>query len=792
MTEVASKKPHPRPPSAGTAAPHAASKKEGCPTAELLRRRLAQAEMHLREMQDEARRITTHQSRELEVVQSEHSKYLERVELLRMEECMTTTEIEAVKADANASAGLSSSEGKRTSSAGAKAVMNSKLLASNSPRYCEARDSVLQKRIECAEAEAKLAALRNKLAGLRSSRNQMHRETQGSVYAATVRQSRVARMQSQSREQMRGLEVHLTEEQEQLSAMVADAKRMRSEIDTLLITQSRFEKTYRQREDELLEKKKQMSFLIEVCTLLFEEREQRRREIEELQELSTEESRKYETALDELDGVLLENKRSQQELDEKLVAARQELRETRKSRLATEKRNAAAKEEIQRNKELWKQRQRSLVDTTASSPSRGASVTSGRDQHPPAHRLNDVDGAANANESSTADDNMTEAQNQIHQLDLFYERLAELAGSDRLDDVVSYIDVSAEERFRFFSELNYLQEELASLEKEKAVLLGVAAEDANRNPKSLLAQVIAMDEAEAAAAGHGENGDDDDGKALTAKRVAAESALRAQRAREMEKLQETLNLLTLRNIEEGEDTETLDQTFDKLLESIKQMFLTLGCDSDVVRGQSGSEKVLRTNVTDCLALIEQRVEEYLLALARGEHLLLRDADSAEQPQPLPPQGPQKHSVARTFLRRPDLPPPVTPEGDGEADGGGGAVPRFTVAHHPGKLTESLSAKQLVERTRGGLPRSVDPHPSGAATAAAIGKSSTTKLTAAVSTPLGATQTRGLGSALVGAAPRSAASLLDSDAPLSMEEMHRIVRERQGGPTHGDAESRRLL
>lgn len=689
----------PRPPSSSRPAQAGAPRgRESSLTSDGLRRRLAQAEMHLREMEEEARRVAQHQSRELELLENDHRGHLDRLELIRMAESMTPAEIQAIEAETRLAASFGG--GGANSAPSQQQMLDSKLLAATSTKYLEARDAAQRKRAECAEAEAVLAEAKNRVTQLRHERQQMSRESQSAIYAATMRRAHIGRIECQSREQLRGLEVHLVNGQERVSGMVSDARSLRTDIDALLIAQSGFEKSYRKREDELLEAKRQMSFLSEVCILLIEERQQKRRVTAELRALSDEENKKYEAALEELDAVLTENKRSQRDIEERLESTRLEVREARRERHAIVAQNAAAEAHITAERQDV---QRRMHSTTSAG---GAS-------------------SDNADSGLDVDPFTSGAQQQIRQFDLFYERLAELAGSDRLDVVVGYPDVISEARFSLFSELNHLNDELAALEAEREILLGGAAA-ATTSPSSAAASEAAEDT--------GSGGADPDAAALRAAQATAE--LRTQRSQEIASRQATLDRLKLAATVHGEEGEALDGTCEAVVAQVQQAFAGLGCDTAVISAQSGGSGVLRRNLLECLALIDQRTDEYLLCLARagggGD-----EGSSANA------------HAARSILRRADLLPRIdetaVPPLPASPLLRRGSVKLAAMVVPGGGGGGGYSARQLVQRSRGGLPRSVD-----AGGRAGLGTS---------------------GAAASGSPPP------EDDVPLGTAEMHRIVADR---------------
>lgn len=497
------------------------------PTAKALRVQLAQAEQQLREMKEESSRVAAQHSRELDILLLEKKSHQEKLERIRMEECMAPEDLEAICA------------GNGQSSAPA---IESRLLVANNAKYQAANAMIQRKRAEAMEAASNLKAMRQHLAELQQAHLMTSSAARGSVMAAARTDSRVAQYQSEARERLRVLEVHVSKESKNLSMMMQSAKSVRSQIETYLIAQSHFEQKYREHKDDLLDKKKEMSFLREICILIFEEREQKLFELQQLRSLAKKENEEYERSFDELKSVLTENARVQEANKEEVARLKKSIQTSRDARIALQAQNGESYEKLQRQ------------------AARRGSV-----------------GATLAASGNTSEPN--EVADQIEDFESFFRRLADIVDSPQLEDVVNFLPSSAEDHFRLFSELNHVKDQIKTLQIEKKhVLESLAGPVVQRTPEEEAAAVASIAEAKL--------------------------------------LQETLKDLRMQTAANRQSCEKLDALVNKVVGEVAVMFKGLGCDIKPIQESTGMDKVLSTTLSESLAMVDQRTDEYLLALAR--------------------------------------------------------------------------------------------------------------------------------------------------------------------------------
>ncbi|CAD2220013.1 axonemal p66.0 [Angomonas deanei] len=505
--------------------------------------------MQLREMEEEAKRFAEQHRREVEILRNENANYKERVEDVRMEECMTPAEYAAIKRN----------EGQ------------SKLLGSNTQKYRMARDRIEQKRAECVEQEAYLVSLRQELNEARREKRVAKRISIDAKIAANSRLYYALQMNDGTKDQLKGLEYHVDKELTRFSELVADAKRVRDSIDALLITQSRYERNYRKRENELTEKKKEMSFLIEVCNLLFQEREQHNEEQLAVKSIEANEFHSYEATFAELTAVLEQDTQAKEDCEKRIGDLTKAIRNTRTNRIALEKENESKQ---------FSQRLR--------------------------QRLSNVDGDSESGkedrESGEDDDAAGDLSAELARYEKILTYLGEIVGSDTMEDIVAYPNDVADKRFDCFSEINRLREESAAFDVERREIQREFAKEPTQEKTDAI------------------------------KRMTA--------------LRKELRDLQYKTLEEESFCSKDDRIWQRVLMELEKMFEGLSCSADVLRRKTGMENILRATATSVLQLVDQRVEEYLIAYSRKTH-----SDSS-------PKNSQKTmsniNAAKAILRRPDI------------------------------------------------------------------------------------------------------------------------------------------
>ena len=662
--------------------------------------------MRLRDIDDDERRMQVHHEQELAKLEKENKALLDRLEALRMEECMTPEEGWAIQTHVHLAQGVAAG-------AAPDHQGESRLLGATSAKYQQAKAVVEAKRKECAQAEQQLAEARQRLAELRRRRQTLKQEIFSTRASAGAKMAAGERYKVQVREQLRGLEEQVEREQERFSGMVVEAKRTRTAIDALLVSQTNNEKMYSRRYDALLEKRREMAFLMEICNSLAEERQQVTAELQEVKAYLAEENRQYEAAFQELSTVADENAAAQTANREKSKELRRLTLQTRAEREALEAQNDETKAALERQRHRHVTRR--LNDAAVGGPYMDTSNSGGgRDGGETnfIRRLSDEDDAQSRNgddvngvetsfgsSSSSSGGSSTAADGhaqQIREFEDYFRKLADIVQSDAIDDVVGFIDVAADARYRCFDEMNALKRDIAELTAEKAVLqaqlarggtsfdaahsngaaaaaaTGVSSSNNNANdaltvagedapPASptaclaALAEVTSIEELTAAAAAAAAPQtvepmrrlrDASSGKGAAADTAAQAAEKRTERMRWLlAELGEVREAVGQQEQQREESTAVLSQ----VIAQVSDAFCGLGCSVAELRTMTGLEGVQRSTLLPCLSIVEQRVEEYLVAYSRGQ----RDSSPRHA----------RGSAARTVLRRPDLPPKTRGECD---------------------------------------------------------------------------------------------------------------------------------
>ncbi|KPA83724.1 hypothetical protein ABB37_01972 [Leptomonas pyrrhocoris] len=696
----------PRPPSAqckrAPRAPHAAVSTAVSETK--LRRHLSEVEMRLRDIDDDTKRIQMHHEQELATLEKDNTRLHDRLEELRMEECMTPAETRAMQEHTDLSHGALGHHG------------GSKLLGATSAKYLSTKAEVEAKWRECAHAEQQVEEVRRQLTVLRQRRQALKREVLSTRASAGAKMSAAQRFKVQAREQLRGLEEQAAREQERFSNMVFEAKRTRSAIDALLVKQTGNEKMYNKRYDALLDKRKEMAYLMEVYNCLCEERQRVNAEVQEVKAYLAEESSQYEAAFQELLGVADENATVKAANQEKMEKLRGLIRQTKAEREALEAQNKETKAAFDRHR----QRRVGRLVNNSSSREEAGRPSSGSGERNAAHRLSDNDSPEN-DDGNTHDRSGAETSlgsttitaldgraQQVREFEDYFQRLASIVQSDAIEDVVGFIEVAADERYHCFDEMNALKRDIAELTAEKAALKAqlthggtiprASASAANRSREAgeagvgaaaavaaadvhppasptaslaALAKVTSIEELAAAAA---EPASVQVGRRKTepgvsplrsssassppapAGSVTQDSARRAKRMRE---LQVELNKTRDAAIEEEQQHEECDAVLAQVIAQVNEVFRGLGCSAAELRAATGLEGVQPSTLLTSLSLVEQRTEAYLLAYSRGQHLQQQQDEQHRQNAEsegaaASPVG--VHNAARPLLRRPDLLP----------------------------------------------------------------------------------------------------------------------------------------
>ncbi|ORC85341.1 uncharacterized protein TM35_000362010 [Trypanosoma theileri] len=499
-----------------------------------LRRRHVQAEMRLRELEDRFRRDCSRQEQELELLRLDNTKYKAKIEELRM-----------AQADAQPRTSLTSTD--------------SKLLRASSRKYRSARACVERAREELMEINAKLVSARQRLHELRRRRSTSHKLSVTS--AARSRQSRtdIEIRAHASRLQLRGLEAHVETETDRLSKLMDAVKTLREDIDVQFTAQNRSDDLYSERERELLDVMRETSFLVEVCNVLFEERDDCQLQLAEMQRTAAAEHEAYEHAFVELVAVEDRDRTTKTRLRENLVRLQDDVAEAVREREAAEL--------VVREERAALQRGTVATRGTSSTASNGGMGLEGSNER------EDVDDDGNGSEG---------IQRQLEEFERYLTRLAQLAGSDDLDDVQRFVCGGSDERFQLYTALNHIRDDISKLEQERDALLRETA-----------ANEMGIEKGEG-----GEKGE--------------EGAVQERRMRkEVEELQENLREIQRVTLDHVQHAECAKTYLDSTLPVIDSIFTALDCDDTRIVAEHGSRFLSRETLELFLASIEQRLEEYM-------------------------------------------------------------------------------------------------------------------------------------------------------------------------------------
>lgn len=614
-----------------------------------VRRRLAEVEMRLRDMEEEARRTRVLQEQEIGNLERDNVKLRERLEEIRMEECMSLAEAHAFRDHTS----------HHLTGGAAASHAESKLLGSTTLKYQNAKAEVQRRRRECAQAERQLAEARTRLTDVRKARKELKGRSLAAEISASVRVAAADNYRALIHERLRGLEEQVAREQERFNGIATEAKQARIEIDALLVSQTSNEKVCRHLYDALLVKRREMAYLMEVCNLLCEERQQVVAELTEVQARMAEQSHQYEAAFDELTGVQDENAKTQAANREQLDELRRLIAQTRTEREALEEENRCAKTAIeqQRRRTVGGRLKDEANVTTTSEASRGSSALDGECGIVAAGEAEGVggDGGAELRTPESAS-SLDATQAQIRMFDDYYRKLSAIVQSDAIEDVAGFMDAAADERYKVFDEMNAIERNMAALETEKAALTAqlsragsvrpatVSESEQQPSPPTALATLAAADTLEALAAVT---------TTMAAGTSGGTSALGAstdgtqERCNRMADLLDDLGATRDLVFEQEEAQETSAAVLTQVVAQVNQLFRGLGCSVDELRALTGMEGVQQTTLLQCLAMIEQRASEYLIAYSRRQQRQPSQAAGAALPS---------RNAARTILRRPDLQP----------------------------------------------------------------------------------------------------------------------------------------
>ncbi|KAK7201431.1 hypothetical protein NESM_000205800 [Novymonas esmeraldas] len=659
-----------------------------------LRRRLAQTEMRLRDMDEDAARVRALQEQELANLERDNVKLREQLEVIRMGECMSPAEARALQVHMSY---------QRAATGAPAGRAESKLIGSTTLKYQTARAEVHDRRRDCVLAERQLAEARARLTQLRHGRHDVKRRSRATELTAAVRVAAADTYRAMMHERLRGLEEQVAREQERFSSMVAEAKQVRLETDALLINQTSNEKMYRRRYDALLAKRREMGYLLEVCNLLCEERQHVVAELAGLQRGMADESRQYESAFDELTGVLEENIKAQAASREQLDELRRLAAQTRAEREALEVDNGHAKAAIERRRRRTASRR--LGDGAAASEanrSRSVVEDAAEEEEDAVAVVVGTTASHGGTEVRTPESGVSldAAQQHVRTYDEYFHKLSGIVQSDAIEDVVGFLDVAADERYRVFDEMNAIKRDMAALEAERAALVaqlsggggvGGATTDAAAAATAAAAAAAAgeppADGAEAAprpltvtstssalAALAGAN-TLDALAAVSAAVAAAKAGTGAigasgavaatggatERSARMAQLLHTLGTTRDLVYEEEEEQEASAVVLEQVVAQVSEVFCGLGCSADELRATTGLTAVQESTLLACLAMIEQRTCEHLLAYARQQQHRLQQQQmhlqvSGAWTEAHASAAAVTRHAARPLLRRPDLLP----------------------------------------------------------------------------------------------------------------------------------------
>ncbi|KAG5511231.1 hypothetical protein JKF63_07173 [Porcisia hertigi] len=622
------------------------------------RRRLAQIEMRLRDMEEEAKRIRVLQEQEIAILERENTKLHMRLEAVRMEECMSPAEARTLQIY-NAA--------QRTPGASNDSAAESKLVGSTALKYQNAKADVQRRRRECAQMERQLAEAKARLADLRRSRRDLKRQSSKAEVAAALRVAAADDYRTQVYERLRGLEEQVGREQERLIDIVSEAKQVRSEIDALLMSQATHEKMYLAQHDALLMKRREMAFLIETCNLLCEERQHVVAGLTEMQARLAEASQQYEAAFVELTGVQDENTKAHETNRNQLGELRRTIAQTRAEREKLEeeekKNHVKASMELQERRRATGEGGKSLVrqSTTERQTPDNASL-------------------------------LDDSHHQAIDFEYYYRQLSSIVQSDVIEDVAGFMDAAADEHYKVYDEINAIKRDIVALETEKAARLAVLKErngvhtatsvsasakantpangsDPARQPHTSTSVLLALASAKTFEAYNtvpaGKNGGSSAPETLTDRTQ--------ERSVRMGKLLDDLGTTRELLFEQEEEQESSGAVLAQVITQVREVFHGLGCSVDDLRALTGLEKVQQGTVLQCLGLIEERVSEYLLVYSREQQQLFSQATgswsetsssntAAAAAAAAGTASFLSRNAARTLLRRPDLPPKAKKNG----------------------------------------------------------------------------------------------------------------------------------
>ncbi|RNF26739.1 axonemal p66.0 [Trypanosoma conorhini] len=501
----------------------------GATLLESLRRRCVQAELQLREMEDRFRRDCARQEQELELLRIENNKYKTKIEEMRM---MQTAPREVLQG-ALAHGG------------------ESKLLKASSRKYCMAREAVERSRDELNEIRARVLATRQRIHETR--RKVIGARSRASLSSKLPRRS-CAEIELQtraSRSQLRGLEAHVEFETDRRSGFIDAVKELRTEIDVLQTAQRNTGELFRDREHDMLEVMKESSFLIEVCNVLCEERDACQRQLVELQRAFEADNEAYERTFHDLLSVEERDKTVKAKLRESIAKLQGEMQQVVTEREAAER----------------------LLGEDDTAFRRATMMNVSHD--------NDGDG-----------DN-TGVSLHLAEFERYISRLADIADSENLSDIESYVCEGGEGRFKLYSVLHRTQDTVAALKQERD----------------------ALQEARRRATGGPES---------------------EQRAREeLEELQAQLLQVQSETLEQEQQAECVRSQLDAVLPDVQSIFQALGCDDSLIVAQHGVAALSRGTLNLFLAAIEQRLEEYVAVWRRRQQPLEAQSSMAGYDAPGP-------------------------------------------------------------------------------------------------------------------------------------------------------------
>ncbi|KAG5486758.1 hypothetical protein LSCM1_08014 [Leishmania martiniquensis] len=659
-----------------TAAPRGGASTVAAMSETQVRRRLAQVEMRLRDMDDEARRVHALQEQEVATLKRDNMKLRERLEVIRMEECMSLTEARALQEYASHH---------RVAPGAPTGQSESKLIGSTTVKYQRAKAEVQDRRRECAQAERQLAEARAQLADVRKRRKELKQRSLSVEMSAAARTAAADSYRALIHERLRSLEEQVAREQERLNHFLIEAKEVRVEVDALLVNQTSNEKMYRSRHDALLMKRREMAYLMEVCNLLCEERERVVAQLTEVQARMAEESRQYEAAFDELTGVQAESAKAKAANLEQLEELRRIIGQTRAEREALDADNHSAKATIQhqRRRTVLRHLSDAVSAGNTSEASLGCTTVGQESGVATASGAGGVSGDGSEGlrtpESALSLDG---SQQQIRIFEDYYRRLCAIVQSDAIEDVTCFMDAAADERYKSFDEMNAIKRDMAALRVEKAALMAqlsrgngaraaaaffdAGGSEAPANALKPMRQPFTPTSSLAALAG----ADTLEELAAVTATVAAEkrgwpSVPGAPTGGSQERAARVANLLddlgATRDLvcDQEEEQEASSAVLAQVVALVKEVFRGLGCSTDELRALTGMEGVQQSTLLKSLAMIEQRASEYLVAYSLQQQRLAAQTSGdwpEVQAQATMTTVPFTRNAARSLLRRLDLQP----------------------------------------------------------------------------------------------------------------------------------------